>query len=144
MTYTYKLARRLAISRNLAMLNVLVVLAACAGETTAPEAPATPSSPLPHAPVGLHVLPGTVTIETNQQIRFRGELRTLRGQVFLPPLNWEASGGTIDSAGRFSARRPGTYRVVGRGRDRDGSCCSGRIRRSWSSWRRNPRSLPSG
>ena len=45
MTYTYKLARRLAISRNLAMLNVLVLFAACAGETTAPEAPANPDYP---------------------------------------------------------------------------------------------------
>jgi hypothetical protein len=74
--------------------------------------------------VGFRVLPGTVTIETNQQIRFRGELRTLGGQVFAPPLTWEASGGSIDSAGRFSAARPGTYRVVGRGHGRD----RGRVR----------------
>jgi hypothetical protein len=116
MTYTYKLARRLAISRDLAMLNVLVLLAACAGETTAPEASATSSTPaVPNGPVGFRVLPGTVTIETNQQIRFRGEMRTLSGQVLAPPLTWEASGGSIDSTGRFSAAQPGTYRIVGRG-----------------------------
>lgn len=116
MTYTYKLARRLAISRDLAMLHVLVLLAACAGETTAPEAPPTSGTPaVPHAPGGFRVLPGTVTIETNQHIRFRGEMRTLRGQVFAPRLIWEASGGSIDSAGRFSAPKPGTYRIVARG-----------------------------
>ena len=42
MTYTHKLARRLALSRDWAMLTVLL-LAACAGDTTAPEA-ADPSS----------------------------------------------------------------------------------------------------
>jgi hypothetical protein len=119
MTYTYKLARRLAISRDLAMLNLLVLLAACAGETTAPEATADPSTPaVPNAPVGFQILPGSVTIETNQQIRFRGELRMLRGQVLAPQLIWEASGGSIDSSGQFSAAQPGTYRIVARGRSR--------------------------
>ena len=119
MTYTYKLARRLAISRNLAMLSVLVLLAACAGETTAPEAPATPTSPAaPHTPAGLRVLPGTVTIETKQRIRFRGEVHTSRGRVSSPRLSWEASGGSIDSLGNFFATKPGTYRVVGRGSGR--------------------------
>src|SRR5688572_14642514 len=116
MTYTYKLARRLAISRDLAMLTVLALFAACAGETTAPDTPAPPSaSDAPRAPVGFSVLPGTVTIETNQRIRFRGEMRSLRGRMHLPRLSWEASGGSIDSVGNFSASRPGTYRVVGRG-----------------------------
>jgi hypothetical protein len=116
MTYTYKLARRLAISRNLAMLPVLVLFAACAGETTAPDAGTTPTTPAaPHTPIGFRVLPGTVTIETNQRIRFRGELRTLRGQVSTPRLYWEASGGSIDSMGNFAAASPGTYRIVARG-----------------------------
>jgi hypothetical protein len=117
MTYTYKLARRLAISRDLGMLTVLVLFAACAGETTAPETPNSSTvSDAPRSPVGFRVLPGTVTIETNQQIRFRGEVRTLRGRVSSPLLLWEASGGLIDSAGNFSASHPGTFRVVGRGR----------------------------
>jgi hypothetical protein len=81
MTYTYKLARRLAISRNLGMLTVLALLAACAGDTTAPEAvdPNAPSGPTsPTAPLGFRVLPGSVTIEVNQRTRFRGELRLAR------------------------------------------------------------------
>jgi len=119
MTYPDKLARRLAISRNLAMLSVLVLFAACAGETTAPEVPAPPTTPAaPNGPVGFRVLPGTVTIETHQRIRFRGEVRTLKGQVYAPRLVWEASGGSINSDGIFSAGKPGTYRVVGRGNGR--------------------------
>ena len=52
MIHTHKLARRLAISRNLAMLTVLVLVAACAGETMAPEGPSTPTTPAaPHTPV---------------------------------------------------------------------------------------------
>jgi hypothetical protein len=116
MTYTYKLARRLAISRNLAMLHVLVLVAACAGDTTAPEAPATPHTPAaPSVPLGLRVLPNTATIEIHQPIRFRGEFRTSRGQVSTPQLSWEASGGHIDSLGNFVARVPGKYHIVGRG-----------------------------
>jgi hypothetical protein len=64
--------------------------------------------------MGFRVLPGAVTIETNQTVRFRGELRTLRGQVSRPQLIWEASGGSIDSSGAFSASIPGTYHVVAR------------------------------
>ena len=116
MTYTYKLARRLAILRDLAMLTALVLFAACAGETTAPETSTPPTaSDAPVTPLGFSVLPGTVTIETRQRIRFRGEMRTHRGRVHLPQLSWEASGGSIDSSGNFTASKPGIYRVVGRG-----------------------------
>jgi hypothetical protein len=119
MTYTYKLARRLAISRNLGMLTVLALLAACAGDTTAPEAvdPNAPSGPTsPTAPLGFRVLPGSVTIEVNQRTRFRGELRLAREGLRSIPMRWEASGGTITPDGTFSAEHPGTYHVVGRSR----------------------------
>jgi hypothetical protein len=97
------------------MLPVLILVAACAGDTTEPEVPALPNTPsAPAAPNGFRVLPGTVIIETEQQIRFRGELRTVRGHISSPRLSWEASGGTIDSLGNFSATAPGTYRIVGR------------------------------
>jgi hypothetical protein len=119
MTYTYKLARRLAISRNLPVLSVLVLLAACAGDTTAPEVPATPSTPsVPNESVGFRVLPRTVTIETNQHIRFRAEVRSVRGLVSNPSTSWHATGGTINAKGTFSASTPGTYKVVGRGLER--------------------------
>ena len=37
MTYTFKLARRLAVSRHFGVLTTLVLLAACAGDSTAPD-----------------------------------------------------------------------------------------------------------
>jgi hypothetical protein len=102
------------------MLTALALVAACAGETTAPEAPATPNAPAsPTSDAGFRVLPGSVTIEINQRIRFRGEFRTpFRGQVYQPTLIWEASGGSIDSRGTFFSTRAGTYRIVGRGHHR--------------------------
>jgi hypothetical protein len=101
------------------MLPVLVLIAACAGETTAPESPNNPSTPVaPTDPVGFRVLPGQITVEVNQRIRFRGELRSVRGQVSAPQMTWVASGGNIDSRGTFHASRPGTYRVIGRGHGR--------------------------
>jgi hypothetical protein len=57
-----------------------------------------------------------VTVEVNQPIRFRGELRSARADLRTPPTRWEATGGTITSDGTFSAGRPGTYRVIGRSR----------------------------
>jgi len=101
------------------MSTAFALLTACAGDTTAPEAPtdpSAPSAPVPSAPLGFRVLPSAVTVEVDQSVRFRGELRTSRHGLQLPPMRWEASGGSITSDGTFSARRPGTYRVIGRSR----------------------------
>jgi hypothetical protein len=119
MTYTHKLARRLALSRRLAAFTALVLLAGCAGETTAPEV-AEPNAPSdPTASHGFRVLPGSVTIEVDQRIRFRGEFTSPRGRLRTPPLDWKVSGGSIEPNGTFSASRPGTYRVIGRSRTGD-------------------------
>jgi hypothetical protein len=114
MTYTFKLARRLAILRDLAMLTVFALLVGCAGEPTAPDAG--PAST--NAPQSFRVIPSAVTIETNQPIRFRGEVRAHRGELVSARPLWEASGGLIDSDGNFTATEPGTYKVVGKGRAR--------------------------
>ena len=66
MTYKHKLARRLAISRKLMMVPVLLLLAACSDEATAPD---TSSSPRPELTA---LVPANVTIQTNQKIRFHG------------------------------------------------------------------------
>lgn len=113
MTYTYKLARRLAISRHAGALTSLLLVAACAGETTGPDA--TTSTQLDN-PFALRVVPGAATIETDQQIRFRSQSRD--GNVFVSGVTWEATGGTINPDGTFSATEPGTYKIVGRGRGR--------------------------
>ncbi len=114
MTYTYKLARRLAMSRNLTMVLALLLLAACAGDSTGPEATST-ATQTPSA-LGVRIVPRSVTIETNQQIRFRSE--SFRGRDLVQALAWNTSGGTITANGTFSASMPGTYKVVGRGRGR--------------------------
>jgi hypothetical protein len=87
-------------------------------------------------PVGLRVLPDTVTIEIDQRVRFRGELHTSTGRVYVASLSWEASGGSIDSAGHFSAARPGTYHVVARSRAIQGE------RGRWETVRQLPRQVP--
>jgi hypothetical protein len=110
MTYKYKLSRRLAISRRLSMVSVLWLLAACTDETTGPD------TSLPQLTDVTKVVPASVTIETNQQIRFRSE--TVRGRVVPTTLTWRSSGGTISTDGVFSAASVGTYKVVGRGRGR--------------------------
>jgi hypothetical protein len=98
------------------MLTVLILLAGCAGDSTAPgsDQPATPNEPPAGAEMGVRVLPGSMTIEVNQRIRFRGELRTARGYVRQLPMRWKATGGTLESDGTFYASKPGTYRVIGR------------------------------
>jgi hypothetical protein len=114
MTYTFKLSRRLAVSRY-AMLAAAAMLVSCDGDTTAPET--NPNAPLSASP-WIRVLPSAVTIETNQTIRFRGERRSPRGETHHLRLTWHASGGSINDDGFFSASAPGVYKVVGRGRGR--------------------------
>jgi hypothetical protein len=112
MTYTFKLARRLAMSRDLSMVSALLLLAACAGDTTGPDSAPTQSA----NDVAVKIVPSTVTIETNQRVRFRGA--SLRGRELLPSLTWQSTGGTVTADGTFSSAITGTFKVVGRGRGR--------------------------
>src|SRR6185437_5562941 len=113
MTYTFKLARRLAVSRDFAMLASLAMLAACAGETTtAPDG----AESIPAQAAVLSVYPRKVTAETNQPIRFRGNLRNLRGDTLTTVIAWAASGGTMNADGTFASTTAGTFKVIGRGR----------------------------
>ncbi len=113
MTYTFKLARRLAVSRDFAMLAILALVAACAGDTTtAPDsAVSTPSQ----AAV-LTVLPSAVTAETNQPVQFRARTRNLHGDIVTTAIAWSSTGGTINTDGTFSSATAGTFKVIGRGR----------------------------
>ena len=122
MTYTFKLARRLAVSRT--FLPLLLVLAACGGDTTAPEAPTeqttsgTATNTADRIAVAVQVSPRSVTLETNQLIQFRAQGRTSSGDSVGAAVTWSTSGGTILPDGRFSAAAIGTYTVVGQNRIR--------------------------
>src|SRR6476661_1880573 len=128
MTYTFKLARRLAVSRTFSMLPLLIVLAACsANDTTAPDASLAelPASgiygwrPRESTPVAVRVNPSTVTVETNQLIQFQALGQNRAGDDIVAPISWSSTGGTILPDGRFSAAASGTYQVMGRTRTRD-------------------------
>jgi hypothetical protein len=117
MTYTFKLARRLAVLRDFAMLTALVLLAACSGDSTAPDATPTNTTNIPAA---LQISPRSVTVETRQRVQFRGHTSatsTRRGRTAVP-VTWEASGGSIAMDGTFSSAKVGTFKVIGRGRNR--------------------------
>jgi hypothetical protein len=124
MTYTFKLARRLAVSRHFSMLPVLLLFAAClGGDATAPEgSPAEPPAgqwrPRDITPVAVQVEPSSVTLETNQLIHFRAHGRTRAGDSVGAAVTWRTTGGTILPDGRFSAAAIGTYKVIGRNRAR--------------------------
>ena len=130
MTYTFKLARRLAVSRTLGMLPALLLFAACSGgDATAPENSANPLTPgsstdprFRHSvPVTVSINPRSVTVETNQLIRFFAQGTTAMGDTVEAAVVWSASGGTILSDGRFSAAATGTFMVLARSpaRERD-------------------------
>jgi hypothetical protein len=122
MTYTFKLARRLAVSRNFGMLPVLLLFAGCAGgDATSPEnSPIDlPESgiyawqPRESTPVVLLTSPSSVTIETNQLLQFRARGRNRAGDEVVAPVTWSTTGGTILPDGRFSAASVGSYQVTG-------------------------------
>jgi len=113
MTYTFKLARRLAVSRHFSVLPALALLAACMGDTTSPDGDAATSTT---APAALQISPRSVTIETNQSVQFRGRTRSWRGELITLPIAWEATGGTIKTNGTFTSGTTGTFKVTGRGR----------------------------
>jgi hypothetical protein len=113
MTYTFKLARRLAVLRHLAMFSLLLLLAACSGDSTAPD---TKPSTSPSDVASLQVIPRSVTIEASQRVQFRGQIQDTTGEMIATRVAWEATGGNIDSTGTFWSSNPGTYRIIARRR----------------------------
>jgi hypothetical protein len=113
MTYTFKLSRRLAVSRY-AVVVAVAVLVGCDSDTTAPEPDLHPAPVLDR----VRLVPAAVTVQTNQSVRFRGERLSPRGERHSLPLTWHASGGLIDDDGIFKATKPGIYKVIGKPRGR--------------------------
>ena len=124
MTYTFKLARRLAVSRHLSMLPVILLFAACAGsDATAPNGSQEPPvgaqwRPRDITPVAVRVEPSSVTLETNQLIHFRALASNASGDSVGAAVTWSTTGGTILPDGRYSAAAVGTYKVIGSNRAR--------------------------
>lgn len=115
MTYTFKLARRLAVSRRLVVLIALALAAACSGDTTSPD----PDPVASTAPVSLQVSPRSVTVEVGQRVQFRAHNRIGdRSDAGSTLIAWTATGGVIHTDGTFSSSVSGTFKVVGRGRGR--------------------------
>jgi hypothetical protein len=59
------------------------------------------------------VNPSSVTIETNQLIRFLAHGSNSAGDTVDAPITWQATGGTILSDGRFSSASAGSFMVTG-------------------------------
>ena len=158
MTYTFKLARRLAQLRMASVITAALLSAACAGDD-GPNGPASagndPESPvltiLPDSttvgvsdtvqftvgglaggstlslsrgggkgkgrgnpqPTAMTVSPGTATLISSGVQRFVATETMTDGSSWQPNVKWTATGGTIDSTGKYvAASTPGEYRVV--------------------------------
>ncbi len=109
MTYTFKLARRLAVSRHFGMLPALLLFAACIEDATSPGG----SPPDPMSAVAVRINPRRVTLATDQPIRFHARGLTNDGDSVGTAVAWRTTGGTILPDGRFSAGATGTFKVTG-------------------------------
>jgi hypothetical protein len=123
MTYTFKLSRRLAVSRRISMLSAILLFAACSGDATAPDGSLWTGSPEEPrfrrtVPVTVSISPSAITVETNQLIQFAARGTTLAGDTVAAAVDWSASGGTILADGRFSASATGSFMVLARSQER--------------------------
>jgi hypothetical protein len=110
MTYTFKLARRLAVLRIAGAGALLALGLGCDAE------PLDPGGSDPSAET-VDILPDSLTVETDQLVRFAAYARRAVGDsTTLAAVDWAASGGSITSTGLFSAAAPGTYKIYGRRR----------------------------
>lgn len=112
MTYTFKLARRLAVLPQLVALAGLFLFSACAGDTTAPDN-LTDANWRDRNISAVSVSPTTITLETNQSAKFHGQIHTSLSDTLSNAVVWSATGGTIDSTGAYVAgTAAGTYSVI--------------------------------
>jgi hypothetical protein len=138
MTYTFKLARRLAVSRDYAMLAVLALVAACTGDVTAPENVAsntfkvighgrgrnktdtttitvvsqTTDTAAPTL-VAVHLTPVSASLVYGATQQFSAYGRNSAGDSIPVSVAFTATGGTVTSSGLYTAGPTGgTFRVV--------------------------------
>jgi hypothetical protein len=115
MTFTYKIARRLAVSRlaSFASIALVSVTQACSGGDADPLGPSTPAD---QPSAALTLSPQATVAQPNQPIQFAAFSRTEAGDSTPAQVEWSATGGAILPSGRFTATAPGTYSVIARNR----------------------------
>jgi hypothetical protein len=111
MTFTFKLARRLARLRSVPAL-LLPVLAACAaGEPTSISSDP-PADPTADGPVALS--PREVTLEGTQHVLFQAFESLIPGSSQVTSIEWTATGGMIAGDGNYTSSSTGAFKIVGR------------------------------
>jgi len=114
MTYTYKLARRIARLRNSVMLPfpLLLALACSAGEpvglSTGDATNADPDA--------IAVAPRQVILEANQSVLFKAYADATPGSAEITSIEWTADGGSLSPDGSFASASTGVFRVAGKRR----------------------------
>jgi hypothetical protein len=135
MTYTFKLARRLAVLRSSALVSTMLLAAACAEDSaTAPgDGPAITPTPIPLDGVNqvdsesivatavastlrkIYLAPANVSIKTYRTQHYRWYGRTMTWDSVPVSVTLTATGGTITPSGLYTAGAyAGTYRVIAR------------------------------
>lgn len=123
MQFTHGLARRLAVSRGVALATLLAVASAC--DSTNPgelDQVVDPEGSSAVDPEGSSAVTQLVLnapdsgAEVDQQLQLTAEVQSPTGEPTPVEVEWSATGGTIDSTGTFSATAPGSYTVYARGR----------------------------
>ncbi len=114
MTYTFKLSRRLAVSRGWHAR-------APAGLQRRMRRQSTPRKYRPRRPrvdheAQIEVFPDFVYAEVNQPIQLQARARLAARQTAAVSVEWTANGGRISPLTASSPRPSGSYKVVGRGR----------------------------
>ena len=106
MTYTFKLSRRLARLKTGTLSVAILFTLSCTDTTDA-------NSPDLVLPSSVAINPNSTTVGPNQTVQFEA-LRTSSGEAIpLSALVWTASGGTVDSTGKYTAGDlGGTYQVI--------------------------------
>ena len=126
MTYTFKLSRRMAVSRASGMSFLLLLALACSSDLQENSDPALADEASTLGRV--EITPAHVVAEVGQTVRLtaRREVRTsvdyparragTRTWAPATDVQWSVTGGTITTEGEFSANVVGSYKVVGKGR----------------------------
>jgi hypothetical protein len=114
MNFTFKLARRLALSHILAIATVGLFAGSCA-----PGQPLDAGlEPPPDDVLAIHLVPDSVSLNPNEFVDFTAIAEINGGGNGKVPVDWEATGGTITADGRYTAgTTSGTYKVKGRYRN---------------------------